>query len=281
MKKPFAILCLIALCSFAIDMATFWLRGYDFFYCSLVAMPCYFLFVWGCCRHWRRIAPAKILLAALLGWSLPYISLFFMDDIHPATPIDLFMHVAGMVAGYLFFKARRRIGKAAVAIVALALLAVEPSVIAATLRYSTFGSIDGRIVPEAVEPVRAVGIEGDPVVLGDDPEIIYVLDCWNTRCGICIRDLPAFQRLYDRYRHDARAVFCALNVRDSLEEVVRFFGKDKMAGYDFPVAVCDRETARKLGVKSGPAYILLQDGKIIFRSDSHQLVRRLNELLER
>lgn len=281
MKKPFRILSFIALCSLAIDMATFWLRIFDFFYCSLVAVPCYFLFVWGCCRHWRRIAPAKILLATLLGWSIPYIPLFFMGNIHSATPIDLFMHVAGMAGGYLFYKTRRRIGKVAVIGVSLALLAVEPTAIAAAAKYVDFGSIDGRIVPEAVEPIRAVGSTGDPVVLGDDPEKLYVLDCWNVRCGYCIKDLPDFQRLYDPYRHDARVVFCALDVGDTLDQVNELFGEEGMDGLDFPVAVCDKETARRLGVKVVPTYILIRNGQIVFRNDSQTLARRLNEFLER
>lgn len=277
MKKPLLVFLVIALCSLAIDLGTFWLRGYNFYYCSLVTYVLYFFFTLGCCRQWRQIAPAKILLAVIAGWCLPYLPLIVFGDLHPAAPIDLTMHVLGMAAGYLFFKARRTGLKIAVVVASVALLALEPTFIRTACRYDSFGNVSGRVTPaEQIEPIRASGIDGGTVLLGDDPSKVYVIDCWNMGCGFCLEKMPEFQQLYERYRENDRIVFCALNIRDTPEAVRRLFEKE---GISVPAAICERETALRLGVKAVPTYLIVADGKIVYRNGSDPLEKQLGKLL--
>lgn len=161
MKKPLIILTVVALCSLAIELSTFWLRAYGFYYCSLVTYLLYALFTLWCCRQWRQIAPAKILLSVVIGWCLPYLPLIVFGDLHPAAPIDMAMHVLGMAAGYLFFKARTA-GRIAVAVLSIALLALEPTLIKSACRFDSFGHLDGRVIPaEQVDPIQARGMDGE------------------------------------------------------------------------------------------------------------------------
>lgn len=100
-------------------------------------------------------------------------------------------------------RARRRwLGRAAAVGLAAALL------VAGWANRSRFSPADaGTAAPD----YRAATLDGDTLALADLQGRVVLLNVWATWCPPCVREMPALQRLYDRYRERGLEVV-AVNV---------------------------------------------------------------------
>lgn len=90
-----------------------------------------------------------------------------------------------------------------------------------------------------------------------------VLNFWATWCGYCVKEMPEFQEVYDKYGDDVN--FIMLNVTDGERETEdngKAFMKEN--GYTMPLYFeFNHEATAYLGVYSFPTTIILdKDGKV-------------------
>lgn len=62
---------------------------------------------------------------------------------------------------------------------------------------------------------------------------VIVVNIWATWCGPCVREMPAFEKLYQEYGADGDVVIVAVNACESKSTVDTFVNKN---GYTFPIA---------------------------------------------
>ena len=91
-----------------------------------------------------------------------------------------------------------------------------------------------------------------------------VVNFWATWCGYCVREMPDFQKVYDKYGNDVN--FIMLNTADGereTEENARAFMKEN--GYTMPLYFeFNHEASSRLQVYSFPTTVIFnKDGKVV------------------
>lgn len=101
--------------------------------------------------------------------------------------------------------------------------------------------------------------DGSSFTLSDHEGTVMLLNFWATWCGPCVREMPAFPMLVEKYGEDLTLL--AVNLGEAEESVKRFLtGK----GYEFPVALDQQSEIGNLYPSDGIPYTVLigRDGKI-------------------
>lgn len=73
---------------------------------------------------------------------------------------------------------------------------------------------------------------GGELTLSDYEGKVILLNFWATWCGPCVREMPAFPQLLEKYGDDLAVV--AVDLREDSETVAAFIAEK---GYDFPVVL--------------------------------------------
>lgn len=150
---------------------------------------------------------------------------------------------------------RRWIGRAAVVGLVFVLL------VAAWANRSRFSPADAGT---AAPTYSAATLDGDTVALADLEGRVVLLNVWATWCPPCVREMPALQRLYERYRERGLEVVAvsvdALPGRGSAD--IAGFARD--LGLTFPILHDPSGTIeRTFNVPALPVTIVItRDGHI-------------------
>lgn len=138
---------------------------------------------------------------------------------------------------------------------------------------------------ETSEKVLATDFEvtlvtGEKVKLSDYRGKKVLLNFWATWCGPCVKEMPAFQRLYEDYPDDF--VILAVNCGDSASDVKDFVDENS---YTFNIAIDESLEASSLYPTSSIPLTLIidEDGYVIYgaygASDADTMYERYkNEL---
>ncbi|MCM1181595.1 MAG: TlpA family protein disulfide reductase [Clostridium sp.] len=73
--------------------------------------------------------------------------------------------------------------------------------------------------------------DGSTFVLSEQSGRVVLLNFWATWCGPCVREMPAFEKLYSDYGDEVAIL--AIDCAEDKETVDRFLSD---AGYTFPIA---------------------------------------------
>lgn len=98
---------------------------------------------------------------------------------------------------------------------------------------------------------------------------LYILECWATWCGPCIRAIPHVDELFDKYQEKGLHVI-GMNVWEDGKDKVAKFVETKGDGMSYPVAYVGKggdfeETWLKpAGVRGIPHAFLVKNGKLLF-----------------
>jgi peroxiredoxin len=132
----------------------------------------------------------------------------------------------------------------------------------------------------AAPQVTFVSLQGEKVTTAGLKGKVAVVNFWATDCPICIREMPAMVRTYDRFR-DRGLEFIAVAMRyDPPNVVIRYTEKNRLP---FKVALDPAgEIAQAFGdVKLTPTtFVIDKRGEIVLRFTGEQDFARLHALLE-
>jgi peroxiredoxin len=106
--------------------------------------------------------------------------------------------------------------------------------------------------------------EGKQVSLSDYRGKIVFLNFWATWCPPCRREMPAMEKLYQKFK-DQDFVMLAVDLQEKLEKVIKFMRDNKL---NFPVLIdSEGKAGSKYGIRSIPTTFLVdKHGKIIGRA---------------
>ena len=114
---------------------------------------------------------------------------------------------------------------------------------------------------DAAPDFTAALTDGTEFTLSEQQGKVVLLNFWATWCGPCVREMPAFEKLYGEYGEDVAIL--AVNCMES-EDIVKAFQDEN--GYTFPIA-CDPEGDVSLKYPSqGIPYTLVIDEKGIIQN---------------
>ena len=103
------------------------------------------------------------------------------------------------------------------------------------------GESETEEVPVEAPDFEVTLVSGETVKLSDYRGQKVLLNFWATWCGPCVKEMPAFQRLYEEYPDDV--VILAVNCGDTADEVREFAEEN---GYTFNIAIDEALTASSL-----------------------------------
>ncbi|MDR1933457.1 MAG: TlpA family protein disulfide reductase [Spirochaetales bacterium] len=112
---------------------------------------------------------------------------------------------------------------------------------------------------------------------------VVFLNFWATWCPPCRAEMPAMEKLYQKFKNDGLAFF-TVNIQEDKKDVEAFM---KEFGLSFPVALDFKgEAAAMYGVRGIPTtYIIDRDGRIIAAAvggrewDSAEMLRAFTLLM--
>lgn len=114
---------------------------------------------------------------------------------------------------------------------------------------------------DAAPDFTAVLTDGTEFTLSEQQGKVVLLNFWATWCGPCVREMPAFEKLYGEYGEDVAIL--AVNCMER-EDIVKAFQDEN--GYTFPIA-CDPEGDVSLKYPSqGIPYTLVIDEEGIIQN---------------
>lgn len=194
---------------------------------------------------------------------------------------DFIIRLFGIFLAYSVFKTKN-ILKYLIAILGFVFIFVSATVgYPMVLHKLSYGSYTGKL--ESKENLRDIQInnnEGDSLTLNTFRGKYVLIDCWSTTCGICYKEMPETQALYEEYQHSDNIEVIALHFRMETETCSKGTEILESQGYTFPCYSFNMESLKELGVKGFPTYIILnKDGGLLFKGELKLAKEYLKELL--
>ncbi len=246
----------------------------------LIDPSAFFIFTILCLWKLRLNNPRSTALLIAIGSSIIeiigilYATILYgerIEDIHPLYLVEVVMRYLAIFAAYITFTRRRRSSQIIISLLT-AMTIVWMSWSGADFIYDclTFKSWKGRVTQIIKCPLNIQNVQRETINLEDFKGSYLLLDCWNTNCGVCYREFPILQELYNKYKDNQSIVIGALHFRREEKAETITTGQERLQEYDytFPVFSIKRSdpAVTEMKVKLFPTIIIFDpDGTLIFR----------------
>ena len=121
----------------------------------------------------------------------------------------------------------------------------------------------GRLsAPVGVPSFSLKNLAGERVTLESLKGKVVVINYWGIWCGWCVKEMPDFQKLYEKYRNSADVAILTIDNDQNPDDVPPWMQQKK---YSFPVLLDDGYVAQKAKITAFPTtWFLDRDGKKAF-----------------
>ncbi len=138
----------------------------------------------------------------------------------------------------------------------------------------------GQPVPDTIMET----IDGSEISLSSMFGKVLYIDVWATWCGPCVKEVPYFKALAQKYREDGRICFISLSIdRDKdRDRWVEFIDKEKPFWPQFRLDDTHQNTfCSKVGINAIPRFLLIgPDGKFITGNCARPSNENIQDILE-
>lgn len=117
--------------------------------------------------------------------------------------------------------------------------------------------------PQPVQPFTVSDIDGRPIASADWRNTVTIVNFWATWCLPCLKEIPDFIVLQDKYRDQLQIVGFSLD-EGPVEDVRRFVREH---GINYRVAIAQADLGAKFGGLLGlpTSFVLDQRGRVVQR----------------
>lgn len=236
-------------------------------------------------KYRAKYKPIYVLSAVLLGVSV-FDLIFRLKSFSSALVSfpNLLIWLAGILCGYIFAiipQKKYRVGFVAAALLAGTWLSVPGYYM--FLHYLSFGSMQGNTYERILCPLYIQNSEGETVEAKDLFNGYLVLDFWNSTCGVCFRDFPKVQELYDKIENNSQIAFYSVHCRRSDKgetfETGQHILRDR--NYSFPAVSIDLkdQALATWGIKCYPTVLIIDSNcNIVYRGNIYRVFNKIEKL---
>lgn len=260
----------------------------------LIDPSAFFIFTILCLWKLRLNNPRSTVLLIAIGSSIIeiicilYATILYgerIEDIHPLYLVEVAMRYLAIFAAYIKFTRRRWSSRIIISLLT-AMTIVWMSWSGADFIYDccAFKSWNGRVTQIIKCPLNIQNVQGETINLEDFKGSYLLLDCWNTNCGVCYREFPILQEIYNKYKDNRSIKIGALHFRREESGETIMTGQERLQeyGYTFPVFSIQRNdpAVTEMKVKLFPTILVFApDGRLIFRGNIDVVEKFLDNLL--
>lgn len=258
------------------------LRGYNSVLSGIVFLILYSGFILYIGTHSKRLALyTVVLVVTFLAIQVPVRILWWNDSLGSLP--EGCMHLIGILCGLILLKCGRA-AKVVTVMVMVVLCLTFNKICIHWEQYISYGNMDGIVTEQIQGSPEIEDADGTAVRLNDMKGSYIVIDCCSTRCGVCIRDLPEVQRLYDKYRDRDKIKLFVLFFKlkgESNKEIHQWLSEK--GDYSFPVLYGDlKELSPCFKAFKFPTIIVIDpSGKIVFRGCYLEMVESYLKKIEK
>lgn len=154
-------------------------------------------------------------------------------------------------------------------------------------RYEEFKASEASYVDGDIAPnFTLIDKDGKKVSLADFKGKMVMMDCWATWCGPCVKGLPKYKKLKEKYA-GKNIVFLTISTDENIEAWRKKMAKDTKGlfeGIQLNTELNDNDFKKKYMVQAIPRYILIgKDGRLIKREapqpNSDEIIELINSNL--
>lgn len=257
------------------------IRGINLELSGLIAFVAFGLFVYLCCRFFKKLNPHLVLGFTFLAWfllNLPVRLFYWKESL--ITLWEVLMHVLGLITGYLLW-VNKRIWKFVTLLVATIVCVAYATNYIKWLDYLNFGKLDSAGEQVLEEDFCLCDLNGNELSLNDFKDKYLVLDFWSSRCGVCIKNFPEVQSISEELSNNRRVSFYSVFCVYSKGCETRQTGVDiiQKRGFSFPLLFSEDESYKKFGVSRFPTVVIVSpDNKIIFRGRLESAIKFITKI---
>ncbi len=270
----------IALFSAVLYFAIMPVRGWSFRWAVVLHSVAFFLFTWWMLSKYKpSLGGNRIVGALLLPWLLFDGSLHVIipDSTLFSVPVMLLPVFSILLAAILFYYRRWWIAVAGLVFWLWALLVGFDQWVE-WVSYGRQPKIEASLSAYEVDDTTHV------VPLGSFQKEYVLFDVWSSTCGVCIRQMPQLQALYDEYQHSPDVTIASLFVytrqKETVDDGYRIVNE---RGYHFPVYGTDAKgwVNVECGVNAYPCVLILdRDRHVVFKGSLEFAKKKLKKLLD-
>jgi len=228
-----------------------------------------------------NIASYKIPTAYAMGFLIPYFTLVIIEEFSLLYSLNVFSYLLAMLNGYLFATIGKWWKKGVIIFTSALYCYLAVNILSELfLHYENHGTWSGRINNSVPASKGFITEVNDTLMVNSlNPEKILVLDIWSTSCGVCFKQFPLLESIYNKYKDNDQVIITAMNVpikRDTARQALNMI---RNRNYTFPVSYTYNGLDTALNVYAYPATIVIHNNRVIYRGDLKSVEKVVNKLL--